>query len=258
MTFEDILYRTEDGVAILTFNRPQVLNALRTRTKEEFDLALDLIAADPSVRAVLITGSGRAFVSGSDVNEIGIDRPGEETEKMSAHMHALLNKLAALPVPVVAAVNGYALGGGLELALACDLVTICPEAKVGLPEIDLGVLPCYGGTQRLPRAVGVLLAKEMLFTGRMLSGEEAVRCGLANKLFPKESLIDDTLAWIRSFGGKSAAALRYAKVCVDQGIRLSLEDGLALESRVAGVLVETPEAKACVTAFLARRAAKKR
>ncbi len=251
--YQDILFQQDGPQAILTINRPQVLNALRAQTKQELSDALDAVEADPNIKVLIITGSGRAFISGSDINEIGIDRPGEETAKMSAHMHQLLNKLAAMPMPVVAAINGYALGGGLELALACDLCVCCPEAKLGLPEVDLGVLPCYGGTQRLPRAVGANLAKEMLFTGRMLTAEEAKNVGLVSKIFPKETLLENTKAWTKSFTGKSAVALRYAKVCVDEGLALSLQEGLALESKVAGILVETAEAKENVTAFLNKR-----
>lgn len=252
-TYQDILFQQDGPIAILTINRPQVLNALRTQTKNEFSDALDVVKANPDVKVLIITGTGRAFISGSDINEIGIDRPGEETAKMSAHMHQLLNKLAAMPMPVVAAVNGYALGGGLELALACDLCVCCPEAKLGLPEVDLGVLPCYGGTQRLPRAVGVNLAKEMLFTGRMLTAEEAKAVGLVSKIFPKETLLEDTKEWTKSFLNKSATALHYAKICVDEGMELSLQEGLALEAKVAGILVETPEAKENVTVFLNKR-----
>lgn len=253
MTYEDIILEISDNTATIVFNRPQVLNALRTQTKNEFSDALDVVKANPAVKVLIITGTDRAFISGSDINEIGIDRPGEETTNMSAHMHQLLNKLAAMPMPVVAAVNGYALGGGLELALACDLCVCSPEAKLGLPEVDLGVLPCYGGTQRLPRAVGVNLAKEMLFTGRMLTAEEAKEVGLMSKIFPKETLLEDTKEWTKSFANRSATALHYAKVCVDEGMELSLQEGLALEAKVAGILVETPEAKENVTAFLNKR-----
>lgn len=251
--YQDILFQQDGPQAVLTINRPEVLNALRAQTKQELSDALAAVKANPGVKVLIITGTGRAFISGSDINEIGIDRPSEETARMSADMHQLLNKLATMPIPVVAAVNGYALGGGLELALACDLCVCCPEAKLGLPEVDLGVLPCYGGTQRLPRAVGVNLAKEMLFTGRMLTAEEAKNVGLISKIFPKETLLEDTKEWIKSFVNKSATALYYAKVCVNEGMELSLQDGLALESKVAGILVETSEAKENVTAFLNKR-----
>lgn len=251
--YQDISFETDDGLAILTIQRPQVLNALRMETKLEISDALDLAAEDPQIKGLLITGAGKAFISGSDISEIGIDRPGAETARMSAKTHELLDRLAALPKPTMAVINGYALGGGLELALACDL-RVCREgARMGLPEIDLGVLPCYGGTQRLPRAIGVGLAKELLFTGRMLESGEALTVGLVNRVFPEETLLEDAKAWMKTITARSPAALRYAKICVDQGMELSLKDGLALESKVAGVLVETEEARQNVTAFLEKR-----
>ena len=252
-TYEDILFQQDGALAVLTVNRPEVLNALRTQTKKEIEAALEEVISNPEIRGLLIVGSGKAFISGSDISEIGIDRPGEETTQMSSRMHALLNKLATLKKPTMAVINGYALGGGLELALACDLRVCCLEVKMGLPEIDLGVLPCYGGTQRLPRIVGAGFAKELLFTGRMLSGEEALHAGIVNRVFDKETLLDDAKAWMNQITERSAAALYYAKVCVDEGLELSLKEGLALESRVAGILVETTEAKENVTAFLNKR-----
>lgn len=253
MSYQDIRYTRSEELAILTIARPQVLNALRTQTKREISDVLERVEADPTVKALLITGEGKAFGSGSDISEIGIDRPGSETAQMSARMHALLDRLAALPKPTMAVINGYALGGGLELALACDL-RVCREgAKMGLPEVDLGVLPCYGGTQRLPRLVGTGLAKELLFTGRMVVSDEALRVGLVNRVYPQETLLEDAAQWMRTIAARSGAVLKYAKQCVDQGMEMSLKEGLALESEVAGLLVETPEAKENVAAFLEKR-----
>ncbi len=255
--FEDILFEQTDGIAVLTVNRPHAMNAMRAGTKEEIGKALSIVEETEEIKALLITGTGRAFISGSDISEIGIDAPGEETAKMSAHIHELFNRLEKLPKPTMAVINGYALGGGLELALACDLRVSTPEAKMGMPEIELGVLPCYGGTQRLPRVVGAGLAKEMLFTGRMLNGEEALRVGLVNRCFPAETLMEDSSRWMREIVAHSGPALRYAKECVDRGMEMSMEEGLALESRVAGLLVETPEAKKNVTAFIEERRRRK-
>ena len=252
---EDILFQVKEDIAILTIHRPHVLNALRTKTKEEINFVLDRVENDPAIRGLLITGSGRAFVSGSDISEIGIGRPGQETAEMSDHTHRLLDKLAGLKKPTMAVINGYALGGGLELALACDLRVCGAAAKLGLPEIDLGVLPCYGGTQRLPRTIGVGLAKELLMTGRMMDAQEALGCGLVNRVYDQETLLQDAAAWMGEILRYSSTALYYAKVCVDSGMELSLADGLALESKVAGILVETPEAQKNVTAFIEKRKA---
>lgn len=256
--FEDILFSQQGPVAVLTINRPQVLNALRQQTKKEIGEVLDLVEASSDIRALLIVGKGRAFISGSDISEIGIARPGLETTQMSACMHRLLDRLASLKKPTMAVINGFALGGGLELALACDLRVCCPEARMGLPEIELGVLPCYGGTQRLPRVVGAGVAKELLFTGRMVEADEALRLNLVNRIFEKETLLSDAIDWMEKIAARPAAALHYAKVCVDEGLERSLKDGLALESEVAGILVETPEARENVSAFLERKSRKKK
>lgn len=256
-TYQDICFQKEGPLGILTVNRPSVLNALRTQTKEELSDALERTGDDAAIRGLLITGAGRAFISGSDISEIGIGRPGKETAQMSARTHQLLNRLAGLKKPVMAVINGFALGGGLELALACDLRVCGEAARMGLPEIDLGVLPCYGGTQRLPRIVGSGLAKEMLMTGRMLNAQEAERYGLVNRIYPQKTLLEDAKKWMLQILQYSPDALAYAKLCVDKGMESSLEEGLALESRVAGLLVETPDAQKNVTAFLEKRKAKK-
>jgi enoyl-CoA hydratase len=160
MNYQDIIYEVKDSVAYITVNRPDVLNSLRMKTKEELENVIDLIAADDRILGVIITGVGRSFIAGNDISEIRIDASGEETVAMSTKAHQLFDKFESVGKPIIAAINGFALGGGTELALACDIRIASTKAVFGLPEVHLGVAPCYGGTQRLPRLVGTGLAKK--------------------------------------------------------------------------------------------------
>ena len=251
--FNDILLERHGAVAVLTINRPKVLNALRMQTKEELFAALQALAADPEGRGVIITGTGRAFVAGSDIAEISVNRPGTETAAMSQKAHQLMNYIEAMPKPVMCAINGYALGGGMELALACDLRFISATAKMGVPEIDLGVAPCYGGTQRLPRQIGAVLAKELLFTGRKLTAQESLELHLVNRVCEPEQLLHEAIAFMQDIASKAPVAVRYCKECVNSGLEMSLQDGLRLESEIAGALAETEDAREGVQAFLEKR-----
>lgn len=251
--FQDIQLTYRDQIAILTLHRPNVLNAIRQQTKAELAVALKGIASDREVRGLIITGSGRAFSSGNDISEIGISRPPCETEQMSRDMHSLLDTLASLHIPTMAAINGLAFGGGFELALACDLRICCDKTMLGLPEIALGILPCYGGTQRLAHLLDPCLAKELLFSGRSISADEARTLGLVNRITECDTLLEDAVAWMQDITSHSAAALYWAKRCVDDGAAMSFREGLALESRAAGVLIDTPEARELVGAFLKGR-----
>ena len=198
MDYQDIIYEVRDNVAYITINRPDVLNALRMQTKEELEDAVDKTAADDSILGLIITGVGRSFISGNDISEIRVDAKGEETVAMSTQAHRLFDKFEAMGKPIIAAVNGYALGGGTELALACDLRIASEKAVFGLPEVGLGVAPCYGGTQRLPRLIGAGPAKEMLFTGRKVKAPEALALGLVNKVVPADDLAREADAMMAS------------------------------------------------------------
>ena len=254
MDYQDIICEVRDGVAYLTINRPEVLNALRMQTKEELEAAIDRIAADDSVLGVIITGVGRAFIAGNDISEIRIDAKGEETIAMSTQAHRLFDKFEAMDKPIIAAVNGYALGGGTELALACDIRIASDKAVFGLPEVTLGVAPCYGGTQRLPRLVGSGIAKEMLFTGRKVKAAEALSIGLVNKVVPGEELAQQADAMMRDILKNAPIAMRTCKRLVTQGQAMALADGLKLEAELNGMLAETQDAKEGVKAFFEKRA----
>jgi len=253
MKYEDIIVEVRDKIAFITINRPNVLNALRMKTKEELEHAIDTIAADDNIFGVIITGSGRAFIAGSDINEISVDKKGEETVNMSKKAHQLFNKFEEMGKPVIAAVNGHAMGGGTELALACDIRIASTRAIFGLPEVDLGVAPCYGGTQRLPRLVGTGIAKELLFTGRKVKADEAFRIGLVNKVVEHAELMNEAEAMMKSILKNAPIAVKYCKFMVNKGMQMCLADGLNYEAEVAGILVETEDAKEGVRAFFEKR-----
>lgn len=252
--YEDIIYRVNDRVAYITVNRPAVLNALRMKTKEELEHAMDTIAADSAILAAIITGTGRSFISGNDISEIRIDAKGEETIAMSTHAHKIFDKFESMGKPIIAAVNGFAMGGGTELALACDIRIASRKAVFGLPEVRLGVAPCYGGTQRLPRLIGTGLAKELLFTGRKVTADEAKDMGLVNKVVEHDDLMNEAETMIRSILDNAPIAVKTCKNLVDKGMAMSLADGLVLEAELNGMLAETEDAKEGVRSFFEKRA----
>ena len=255
MSYQEIIYEVKDHIAFITINRPEVFNALKMSTKYEIEDAIGKCAADPEVQGVIITGKGRGFIAGNDISEIRIDAKAEETVAMSMHAHQLFKKFDDLPKPIIAAVNGFAMGGGTELALACDLRVASTKAVFALPEVGLGVAPCYGGTQRLPRLIGTGWAKEMLFTGRRVKADEALRIGLVNRVVEPDELMDSAVELMKSILKNAPIAVRTCKELVNRGMEMSLEDGLQLESDLNGMLAETADAKEGVKAFFEKRPA---
>jgi enoyl-CoA hydratase len=224
-----ILFERIESVLLLTINRPDSLNALNCRVNEELFRHLHEASSDSNVRAVVITGSGdKAFVAGADVKEM------ESMSPMQARAHAYSFKRVMECIwrsekPVIAAINGFCLGGGLELALACDLRTASENARFGLPEVNLGVMPGAGGTQRLPRLIGMTLAKEMCMTGNMLDAVQALHNGLINHVYPPESLIENSMMLARKIAEKSPVSLSMIKSAMNRGIETDIETALALE-----------------------------
>ena len=253
MEYEDIICAVKNQVAYITVNRPAVLNALRMQTKEELEHAIDAIGADDGILGIVITGTGRAFISGNDISEIRIDAKGEETVAMSTQAHLLFDKFEAMGKPIIAAVNGFAMGGGTELALACDIRIASTKAVFGLPEVHLGVAPCYGGTQRLPRLIGTGPAKELLFTGRKVRAEEAKALGLVNMVVEHDALMEEAETMIRSILKNGPLAVRTCKELVNKGMTMSLAEGLVYEAEMNGTLAETQDAKEGVRAFFEKR-----
>lgn len=252
-SYETILLDTENGIATLTFNRPKALNALNADLLDETAAALDEIAANEEIRVLILTGAGgKAFVAGADIGQISELNPISASHFARAG-HRVMGKLEALPIPVIAAVNGFALGGGLEMALACDFIYASEDARIGLPEINLGVIPGFGGTQRLSRLVGKQLAKEMIFTGKMINAQEAERKGIVNKVVPAERLQEEVLEVARTIAGKGKVSLNAAKQVINRGMDADLSTGCEIEISAFALCIASPDAAEGTKAFLEKR-----
>ncbi|MEJ2167451.1 MAG: enoyl-CoA hydratase-related protein [Desulfobacterales bacterium] len=253
MAYENILYEVKDGIATITFNRPKSLNALNSALLAEFSQALDDIAADENIRILILTGAGeKAFVAGADISELA-RFDSLKAKAFARSGHAIINKLQQLPIAVIAAVNGFALGGGTEIAIACDFIYASENAKFGQPEINLGVIPGFGGTQRLPRLIGTNMAKELIFTGKMISAEEALRLGLANKVVAREKLMEEVFQTAAVIASKGKASLREAKQAINNGMNVDLASGCNIEIDAFSLCYASPDAKEGTSAFLEKR-----
>ncbi|MCB1152640.1 MAG: enoyl-CoA hydratase/isomerase family protein [Deltaproteobacteria bacterium] len=251
--YETLIVEQEGSVAVIQINRPKALNAINTQVLIDLEAAMRAIHADSSVKAVVLTGAGeKSFVAGADIAEMSDFTPLDGVD-FGNRGQRVFGLIANGPKPVIAAVNGFALGGGTELALACDFIYASEKAIFGLPEITLGINPGFGGTQRLPRAVGQKMAMELVLTGDKVDAAEALRIGLANKVCPPEELLaaaKKTAAKIASYG---ARAVTFAKENVNHSTEWELERGLAVEVRVFGVLCSTHDKAEGMKAFLEKR-----
>ena len=257
MSFQSIqLDEPEAGIYLLTLNRPKALNALNAAMLDEIAAALARVAADEAARVLLVTGAGdKAFVAGADIAEMQnatVEQAREFSEKGARVMHAL----EALPVPVIALVNGYALGGGCELALACDWILAADTAVFGQPEVNLGIPPGFGGTQRLPRRIGTARALELLTTARQVKADEAAAIGLANQVVPASGLRAKGLETARTIASKAPTAVRLAKQAVQRGASLDLFAACALETELFARAFTTQDRREGMSAFLEKRPAK--
>jgi enoyl-CoA hydratase len=256
VAYENILREDRDGIAFVTVNRPDKLNALNNATIGELLHAFDAVAADDRVRAAILTGAGdKAFVAGADISELA-QQTAITARPLALRGQRLMNTIEACPKPVVAAVNGYALGGGCELALACHIRTASDNAQFGLPEVTLGIIPGYGGTQRLPRIVGKGRALELILTAQRVNAEEALRIGLVNKVFPAATLMAETEKLVRRVLGMGPVAVRFALDAVNHGSDMPLRDGLNFEATFFGLLAGTEDCREGMKAFLEKRPAK--
>jgi len=245
---EFVRLEVEDGVATLRVDRPK-MNALSVQVQEEIRAAAHEATARDDVFAVVLWGGERLFAAGADVKEMSTMSHRDMVER-SAGLQSALTAVAEIPKPTVAAITGYALGGGCELALCTDLRFAADDATLGQPEILLGIIPGAGGTQRLSRLVGPSRAKDLILTGRFVAAEEALRIGLVDRLFPKEEVYAEAVAWAKQFVGGPVLALRAAKEAVDQGLEVDLTTGLALERQQFAALFATEDRTRGMTSFV--------
>ncbi len=253
MAYENIIYEKEGEIAIIRFNRPKALNAINSDVVREMRQALREVEEDPSVRVLILTGAGdKAFVAGADIS-LMVNLTPLQLREFSASLHEVGFQLEALPIPVIACVNGFALGGGTEIAMACDFIYASETARFGQPEINLGIIPGAGGTQRLPRLVGKGMAKELCMTGAIISAEEAKEIGLVNKVFPPDKLWEETMKTAKVMAAKGRFSLMAAKHCIDRGFNLDLRSACSLETDQFALCMASPDGKEGMSAFLEKR-----
>jgi enoyl-CoA hydratase len=255
MAYKNIIFSLEDGIAIITFNRPKALNALNAELIQELSQALDEIAENELIRVLILTGAGeKAFVAGADITELATYNS-LQAKLFSKKGHMTFNKIQELPIPAIAAVNGFALGGGSEIAMVCDFIYASENAMFGLPEINLGLMPGFGGTQRLPRLIGMNMAKELIFTGKMIPATEANRIGLVNKVCPPETLMEEVKKTAVEIAFKGKVSLRAVKQTVNSGVNVDLMSGCGIEIDAFALCLASEDAKEGTSAFLEKRKA---
>ena len=255
MSFENITLEISDAVATITINRPKALNALNAATLTELDQAVAQVEGDKGIRGLIITGSGtKAFVAGADIAAMKDMKP-KDAGDFSRLGSDLFRRIERLAIPVIAAVNGFALGGGCELALSCDFIYAADNARFGQPEVNLGLIPGFGGTQRLMRKVSYGIGMELLLNGDMIKADEALRIGLVNKVVPGEELLDTTRKALGKILSRGPFAVATTKRVAAQGLEVSLDEGLAQETEAFAAIFNTHDAKEGMTAFIEKRAA---
>ncbi|MBI3403837.1 MAG: enoyl-CoA hydratase/isomerase family protein [Acidobacteria bacterium] len=255
MAYENIKYEKRDGIAYITFNRPEKLNALNRKTMEELEAILTDARSDDSVRVLILTGSGeKAFIAGADINELAVQTPVNGKE-FSLWGQSVLHKLETMGKPSIAAINGFALGGGCELALACSMRFASKNAKLGQPEVKLGIIPGYGGSQRLARLCGKGVAHELCLAGEMITADEAARIGLVNRVVEQAELMATCEGVAKKIIEKAPLAVKYAMEAIERGVEMAQEEGLFLEATLFGLCAATEDMREGTRAFLEKRPA---
>jgi len=252
MAYQNITVATGDGIAVVTLNRPDVLNALNQTTMNELMSALEEFERDASVRCIVITGAGRAFAAGADIKEMA---GATAAQMLAGYRFQQWERIRKITTPIIAAVNGLALGGGCELAMLCDIIVAAETAQFGQPEINLGIMPGAGGTQRLTRAIGKYRAMEMILTGRPIPARQAEAWGLVTKVVPPEVVLDEAKGMAKEIAGKAPVAVRLAKESVLKAFDTHLEGGLDFERKCFYLLFATEDRAEGISAFLEKRKA---
>lgn len=253
MEYKNLLLEIDGGIGILKVNRPESLNALSSKVVEELSCALYEIDRNESVKGLVLTGSGeKAFVAGADIKEM-LNMSSFQAHDYSRKTQEMMLFISKMKKPVIAAVNGYALGGGLELALSCDFIYASETAKMGFPEVGLGVTPGFGGTQKLARLIGPARAKEMIFTGKILDARKALEWGIVNEISPAAELLDKALETLKIVCQKGTLAVAYAKDAIVNGLDMSLENGIRYESGLFATLFSTEDKMNGMQAFVEKK-----
>jgi enoyl-CoA hydratase len=253
MAYDNLLFEVSEQIARITFNRPNVLNALNRKTMDELGDCLKKVRADDGIRVLILTGAGeKAFIAGADINELSQQTPVNGRE-FTLYGQKIIHRLETLGKPAIAAINGFALGGGCELALACTLRIASRNAKLGQPEVKLGIIPGYGGSQRLPRLCGKGVAHELILTGEMITADEALRVGLVNRVVEPGELLATAEAIAKKIIANAPLAVKYALEAVERGMEMPQEEGLYLEATLFGLCCATQDMREGTRAFLEKR-----
>lgn len=252
MEFKNIILEQDQNIAVIKLNRPKALNALNSETLKEINDAIEIIEKDESIYTVIITGEGKAFVAGADISEMK-DLNSIQGREFGILGNKVFRRIETLKKPVIAAVNGFALGGGCELSMACDIRIASVKAKFGQPESGLGITPGFGGTQRLARLVGEGVAKELIFTCDIIKADEALRIGLVNKVVEPEELMNEAMNMAKKIANNAPKSVAFCKEAINNGIQMNIEDALRYESEIFGMCFSTCDQKEGMSAFLEKR-----
>jgi len=250
---ENVLYEKKNHIGLITISRPKALNALNYQTLHELDTVVEAVKNDKDIYCVVITGAGeKAFVAGADISEMK-DMNVYDAREFSIYGNKVFRSIELMEKPVIAAVNGYALGGGCELSLCCDIRIVSDKAVFGQPEVTLGITPGFGGTQRLSRIVGIAKARELLFTGSNIKADEALTVGLVNKVVPAENLMTEAMAMAEKIAGNAPIAVRHCKTAMNRGMQCDVDTAIAYESEVFAQCFSSEDQKGAMNAFIEKR-----
>ncbi len=253
MEYTKLIIEKQEDICIVKINNPQAMNALNSTVLSELDCAFSQIESDQTIKVVILTGEGRAFVAGADISQMST-MSAAEGKAFGEQGAAVFRKIEQLKVPVIAAVNGFALGGGCELAMACDIRIASAKAKFGQPEVGLGITPGFSGTQRLPRLVGMGVAKELIYTADIIGADEAYRIGLVNKVAEPETLMDQAIEMAKKIASKAPIAVRYSKEAINRGCQVDIDTAIAIEANLFGLCFASEDQKEGMSSFLNKKA----